>query len=496
MSEAIEVTTPELKNHMIVYCDGGARPNPGFCGWGLHGYIYQEVEPKKGAGLGDILLTDAGYVTKAEFKLPDKAVNFKHVTPVNYIDGYGTVNYITTNNVGELTGAIAAVTYAKENNVDSFKLITDSEYVTRGINEYVPIWKSNNWRKRDGQPIANESLWRKFDSVVNSLSSSNIEMSFNWIKGHNGHLGNEIADKHATVAVVKASRDAYSSIIEKSQPEGYWKYNVNKHPFISHRRMYFNTLKSHQIPGQYYIGNHGKDDDMLGKKDTDGAYAFIALGEPDPMLEKIRDFQSELSYGADTLIMVRLDYVFNPNNHKDINKFDTFALYQNNTDRLDLTGLNREPVTREIRPAKLAFRAIESLSLLSQILDEYLSLSNTKYTSTIVTQHFFDIKEVVKKKETKVEYVLKSSLPVGISEIEIPISYEKESQFCVMKVKLFFGIDIPLRNSIKDMADLKPKIEIITWKESNHSFRYACVVTTDADKGIWAGVYSNSVIIP
>jgi hypothetical protein len=51
---------------MVIYCDGGARPNPGNIGWGNHGFIYSTQEPKKGSGNLTHILTASGYIPKTE----------------------------------------------------------------------------------------------------------------------------------------------------------------------------------------------------------------------------------------------------------------------------------------------------------------------------------------------------------------------------------------------------------------------------------------------
>lgn len=485
----------ETKNGIILYTDAGSRPNPGYTGWGIHGYIYTLEESKKGTGLTDQVLTEDGYISK--FILQDlisKNIAPSIVYPVKYIDGYGNFNFNTTNNVGELTAAIEGLLLAKTQNVISVKIITDSEYVVKGTNEFLEKWRVNGWTRQDNTQIANIDLWQTFNSILLELESLNIKVTIDWIKGHAGNFGNEISDRYATVGILKARKKEHVKIIELSDSEGYWKYKVDRHPFISHRRMFFNTLSNYQVPGHYYLGEHGKDDDLIGKKSSDGSFAYIVVDEPDHVLEMIKSYQSKIANYNDAFIMVRLDFIFNPTNHKELVKFEDCSLDQSNQYRLDLFGLNKEPVTRELRPAKLAIRAIETLSDISEKLDQFLA-GDKRYIETNITESFFDITTSMKKKEEVIIYKLKPTIIVGATYIDIVANYESGGIVKSKNIRLSYGIDIPNRNSIKHMEELKPKIQLITWKESDKSFRFATVITTDKDKGIWCGSYSNLVIV-
>ena len=501
---------------IVIYCDAGARPtNPGFVGWGLHGYKYLQEEPKKGTGLPDQILTNRGYMLKSAFaiekgKLPaeikaEKQACFpgqdltnpglQQITPLSYVDGFGSLTYTTTNNVGELQAAIETLRWCKNHpEITKINILADSKYVVDGSNLYLEKWKNNGWLRQDRMPVANEHLWKEHDSLLQHYRDTGIQVTIEWVRSHNGEHGNELADRHATIAVLKAMRGEHINSIETSEPEGYWKHKVDKHPFISHKRMYFNTLTDFQIPGQYYLGDHGRDDDMLGKKSSDGAFAFIAVQQPDETLELLRNYQSGIANGSDTLVMARLDYVFNPDNHRDITKYQDYAMYQKEPFRLDLFGLNAEPITRELRPAKLAIRAIEAMSDLSERLDQYLQ-NDPRYTSVDITDLFFTIEETVKKKETVIQYKLRDEFIVGLTSVEAKAKYDDNGTVKDKSISLTLGVDMPGRNSIKHMEDIKPKINLITWKESDKAFRYAIVISTEADKGIWAGVYSNLVVI-
>jgi len=68
-------------------------------------------------------------------------------------------------------------------------LSTDSEYVRRGITEWVPRWRRNGWRTSQKTPVKNRDLWQRLDAL-----DAGHEIEWRWVKGHAGHPDNERAD--------------------------------------------------------------------------------------------------------------------------------------------------------------------------------------------------------------------------------------------------------------------------------------------------------------
>lgn len=96
----------------------------------------------------------------------------------------------TTNNRMELTAAIRALEALKEScEVD---LTTDSQYVRKGISEWLPAWKARNWRTSDRKPVKNADLWQLLEQAA-----ARHQVHWHWVKGHSGHDENERADQLA-----------------------------------------------------------------------------------------------------------------------------------------------------------------------------------------------------------------------------------------------------------------------------------------------------------
>ena len=94
---------------------------------------------------------------------------------------------LTTNNQMELTAAIKALEYF--NKPEKIKLFTDSKYVKNGIQLWIYNWKKNGWKTAAKKPVKNQELWEKLDNQI-----KRHEVSWEWVKGHDGDEFNEIAD--------------------------------------------------------------------------------------------------------------------------------------------------------------------------------------------------------------------------------------------------------------------------------------------------------------
>ncbi|MFT3850067.1 MAG: ribonuclease HI [Propionivibrio sp.] len=128
-----------------IYADGGCRGNPGPGGWGV--------------------LMQAGALEK------------------ELCGGERD----TTNNRMELTAVIRALEALKRPLTVSVH--TDSQYVQKGISQWIHNWKRNGWRTSDKKPVKNADLWQILDGLAKQH-----QIKWIWVKGHAGHAGNERAD--------------------------------------------------------------------------------------------------------------------------------------------------------------------------------------------------------------------------------------------------------------------------------------------------------------
>lgn len=96
----------------------------------------------------------------------------------------------TTNNRMELMAVIQALEALKR--PCQVRVTTDSQYVKRGVTEWMSRWKRNGWRTADRKPVKNRDLWERMDAAL-----SRHQLEWKWVKGHAGHAENERADQLA-----------------------------------------------------------------------------------------------------------------------------------------------------------------------------------------------------------------------------------------------------------------------------------------------------------
>jgi ribonuclease HI len=104
----------------------------------------------------------------------------------------------TTNNRMELTAVIEGLSALTRPSV--VELYSDSQYVLKGLNEWMPGWKKKGWRTASKQPVKNVDLWKQLDTLKDGH-----EIRFHWVKGHAGHPENERVDELAVI-----ERDRYA----------------------------------------------------------------------------------------------------------------------------------------------------------------------------------------------------------------------------------------------------------------------------------------------
>ena len=103
---------------------------------------------------------------------------------------------LTTNNRMELTAVIQALESLKE--PCEISLCSDSKYVIEGVNSWMPNWKRNGWKTANRKPVSNVDLWERLDTLLQKH-----QVSWLWVKGHEGHPENERVDALARAFIEK-----------------------------------------------------------------------------------------------------------------------------------------------------------------------------------------------------------------------------------------------------------------------------------------------------
>lgn len=104
----------------------------------------------------------------------------------------------STNNRMEMMAAIRALETLKR--PCRVVLVTDSEYLRKGITEWLAGWKKNNWKTAARKPVKNADLWKRLEAAAEPHT-----VDWQWVRGHSGHPENERADQLATAAADKVA---------------------------------------------------------------------------------------------------------------------------------------------------------------------------------------------------------------------------------------------------------------------------------------------------
>ena len=156
---SLQSNSPHPLNYVRLYTDGACKGNPGPGGW--------------------------AYVLKHPASGKERE------------DSGGEAH--TTNNRMELMGVIRGLEVMRLPLI--VDLYSDSQYVLKGMREWMAGWKRNGWRTADRQPVKNQDLWEALDELKGKHT-----LRFNWVRGHSGHPENERCDRMAVAARNLAGR--------------------------------------------------------------------------------------------------------------------------------------------------------------------------------------------------------------------------------------------------------------------------------------------------
>lgn len=114
----------------------------------------------------------------------------------------------TTSNKMELTAVIEGLKAIQMKHIPVI-VTSDSEYIVKGITEWIDNWKRKGWRTSRGDPVKNKDLWLTLEEVLKDFK----EVSFEWVPGHSGHKWNEYCDELANAATAIAESLLSTSLV-------------------------------------------------------------------------------------------------------------------------------------------------------------------------------------------------------------------------------------------------------------------------------------------
>lgn len=481
---------------VVLYTDGGARPNPGKIGYGAHGYLFKLTDNTAYDQVNGWLITSEGYRKQA-------SSTSKPVEVIEYFDFTGSSREDGTNNLAEISALSISLTHLLEKNPGEIKVYVDSEYLRKGIFEWCKGWTRNNWIRQDGLPVANAESWKRLYSLITEYRSQGGQFSMDWVRSHSDILGNVQADYLAIVGINYSAMDIEVNDFHFKEAKKYWKPEVESHPFFNFKRIYYNSLERYNIVGNYFQGDSGAGDSVIGKRIPETGFAIIQLHTPNPIIELIKKKQYQISGDMNAVIMMKLDRVFSKEVFPYLAKFGDRALL-GSKGNLNVNFLDNKPVTVEVNPTGLSLRAIESFNFLEEILELYKKFSevgfddptnNLKVRAHDITSEFYTTETKLQKKEMTVKSVLKTDMKVGMKDYMLDIEEPHNGNLVKIKVPIVLGLDTLPRNNLKRLEPENPKVFLITWRESENSLRYATIVKCDSGIGIWSNFFADRIFL-
>ena len=306
--------------HFVAYCDGSAKPNRGFAGFGVYGYTYtQATRPKniKYPIHANLYFTSTGLHT-------DKGdVSIEVLRIVEIIEAMS--NPRSSNNDAELQAFITTLRKAATiEDLATLTVYTDSNYVVTSFNEDLDRWKVNNWKRLDNKTIVHIEEWRTIDEYKQYFKELNITVSVVWVKGHADNNGNNIADLYSVIGSNSARRQLSietetftGSILNSDMSYAEYKQSYANKDFILHfRDLYFSS--NHLDDTNYCFLSTSDDPKETGIRNT--ASIFISnIGYVPSFINRLKYIYRTLPRNYTTTCCIKLNKLENKEVYRLIN---------------------------------------------------------------------------------------------------------------------------------------------------------------------------------
>lgn len=486
----------QIKNiGIVLYTDGSAQPNPGCIGSGAHGYTYSLLSQ----GAAQKSIKGGYFATSKGYCKVDQTQSGEPVVITNYIDFLSSSTVQGTNNRAELIAFIRCVqnilTLEFCDEVHSVHFLVDSEYVQIGVMQRNEGWSKTQWMGMNNTPVANSDLWKLSFDVVNQLKAKGIELSIGKVKAHSDALGNDQADWLSAIArSYSESGEQFEQFTITKASKKYWDCDTTAHPFMGFKRIYFNSQKKLNISGQYFMTDPGAGDAYIGNRNPETGFAVVVLGEPDKVVEAVKQRQLAISGDYNYVVMMYLDRLYDKSVFPYVDKFGQHALFKNKRG-LSVDFADQRPITTEVNPSRLSPRALQAFNFLEDVLVSVQGsgrseLNGIDFQSHDITDVLYEINEKGKTQFRK-EYV------VGFKSLSVEVEkhHAPTDKLLTIKVPLLMGLDMPERNKLKHLEEYAPCVKLITWATSPECFRYCIYIQCSNASGVWSNYFSDRVFL-
>lgn len=537
----------------VIYTDGGYRQHDqsAGAGVGIHGYAYDSIEAVRYANV-PVLVTPLGYAEKPtgvqlkddtynpEYKAFDLSLTLKNEkmqapTAKGWegavvIDGWvGHASPVTAQRAELL--AFVNTAECPEVEIENLIVWSDSQYFVNGYNRDAEVWRENGWRKADKSPCQHVDLWER---ILAFKAERGDTVKVGKIKAHDGHYGNECADRNATYGVSTAMNgnveDAKWVVTDFNNQE-YWNPSKSIPEILRLKWIYdltgrdiyewsINSTKPPEDPTapyapeqggwyQYFFGDHNKDKDsveLLGMADPETMLGVAFVKGRVDVIDKISEYHESVMwkdvtkmYQYDTMHLINVSNVVKPKVLWEIENVGMESLWLRNH-RNEVISITDSLISMVQRPPKLSYRALEEETALVQILRSAMAQIDVSAMRTTQNAQLFVNMPVIVEDVTDKFYDYGTDKK-GETVVKMTDFYDAVAKSVEMDVKNHLGgrtrvilgrnLEIPPRNLMNSLCSENPRAYMVSWQFSSNVFRYAMMITTDSAYSIWAGVYRN-----
>jgi len=419
--------------------------------------------------------------------------------------GYGSAGINATNNIAELTAVIKFLRFIKTiPSIETITINSDSKYVVDNI-QFISKWESKNWESSTGELIKNIVLWQQLQEELKYLNNKKI--SFKWVRGHSGILGNETADINANKGRIALMHGDINDIVitensvhpieeesiikegNKTKPEKKVKKKaiIPLNPLFTGKRWFFISNKPIQLSDGrfFYLSSTYKEDakkpnQNLGKRSPDTSYSILLTKNNISELDSLRD-----KYNINFSNM-HLPVIGDMATITKASNWTTIVESQNALTVIkgELAVMPDSTVLAYIvNPPKLVFRLEDiynyGFTLLSKFENKDPNIVFIDITDNILTK--------VKDKQT-----INSNFILGMNSYTIPDVVI--SDILISDVKLQIGVDLPVRNTFTGLLKQTKepiKVTLAIFEITGNSFRIVTIIENEDNLGIYYSPDSN-----
>ena len=479
--KAHDAAVAESKNPLkgfntVIYTDGGCKYDLG--SWGIHGYTFTDDPTKSNSSVPNAVAGRKGYdLTRKEEK----------VNVISFFNACG-VEEKSTNNRCELLAMSNALDLINNVPFDNVTILSDSLYVLEGMTKHLDKWSKNNWTKSTGESIVNKDLWVNVNTQYSEATSKyGRNLAFIKVKGHSGDVGNDCADKNATLGRVLYENGKDPEWHICNDPKAEWTAEFSINPLISDNYFVYQTGASNTVDNKnIYMqatvnksSSKGGDDkiETLGKRIADTVLSLVVTPEPVTQLEHLKNFLNgklpPYSIVVSSLNALRLDRIA-----KDMLTHEAFDLRLKHDGVTVITSANQE-VCKVLNPVRLGYRFLNHYGGMYNILVNEMYKDTTVFTEHDITDTMYTSTTVKSKTTTKV--TLESDL----------ITVNTDIDGKTVPIPLTIGVDMPRKLTLSKLKDHNPRVCLYTRRSSEHSLTYFTIVFSDVGIGIWSAIYAN-----